>query len=249
MKVQRLLFALLSLTVATTTLADNLYLNNGSLIKGTIVSNNDNGIVIEAENGRTYSYSHTDIRKIEYSDEVVATAIPIEPQDHHYKQYTRYSRNNTGFWFAIEALGGSSINTTRKNGQFAEIDIYAGYRFNEFVRVGFGFGPRYYFNNEKLRCSSSEWTMPLIANVRGNLIPTAKRRVVPYYSFNIGTSVGDGLMVRPHLGIRVGEPRSAFNLSLFYMGQSLDYPEVTDGKSIKKSIFSSFLGLNLGYEF
>lgn len=249
MKMKRLFFAILSLTVVIASFADNLYLNNGSLIKGNIVSNNNNGVVIEAENGRTYSYTHSDIRKIEYSNEVVATSFPSKNQDKHYKQYIRYDRNDTGFWFAIEALGGSSINTTRKNVQFAEVDFFAGYRFNQFVRVGLGLGPRYYFNNQNIRYSSSEWTMPIMLNVRGNFIPNAYRHIIPYYSFNIGSSIGDGLMVRPHLGIRIGEPRSAFNLSVFYMGQNLGVTEIINDKNVKKSIFISFFGLNLGYEF
>ena len=93
---------------------------------------------------------------------------------------------------------------------YTEIDAVAGYRFNEYVRVGLGLGARYYFDNNKVRSTLSEWAFPIFLNVRGNFIPTRYRDVVPYYSFDIGVTVRDGFMLRPTVGLRVGRERSAW---------------------------------------
>lgn len=139
------------------------------------------------------------------------------------------------------------------NTPFAELDIYAGYRFNDYARVGIGLGPRYYFTPGNLRRTSVKWAMPLVFNVRGNIIPQDYRTVIPYYSVDLGATVGDGFMLRPTIGIRCGEPRSAFLLGVSYMLQNLrgyrnetldDVVRVVDANNATSSF-----ALTLGYEF
>ena len=123
----------------------------------------------------------------------------------------------------------------------------AGYRFNEYVRVGLGLGARYYFDNNKVRSTLSEWAFPIFLNVRGNFIPTRYRDVVPYYSFDIGGTVRDGFMLRPTVGLRVGRERSAFLVGLGYVGQDLSTYSRDNLRKTRR--FVNFITLKLGYEF
>lgn len=161
-----------------------------------------------------------------------------------------YSEAEKGFWIAAEAVGGYSCRLFNSNFGLAEIDVTAGYRFSEYARAGLGFGARYYFDNPHVRFYSSEWAFPVYANIRGNIIPTNYRTTVPYYSFDVGGTIRDGFMIRPTVGLRIGQPRSAFLIGLTYTGQSLksfrwDYDETR----CPSRRFVSFISLKLGYEF
>lgn len=161
-----------------------------------------------------------------------------------------YSADNTGFWIAAEAVGGYSCRLYNSNFALAEIDVTAGYRLNEYLRVGLGFGGRYYFDNSAVRYNGSEWAFPLYANARGNFIPTDYRTTVPYWSFDLGGTILDGFMMRPTVGLRIGQKRSAFLLGLTYTGQSLKGYTINErGTRDPKTKFVSFISLKLGYEF
>lgn len=165
------------------------------------------------------------------------TLPPVEKD----QDLTDYTKNDTGFWISGQLLGAYSLRTHHTNRPLTELNVTGGYRFNEYLRVGIGFGARTYFGNDALRERSSSWAFPLFANVRGNIIPTGYRNVVPYYSLDLGGVIQDGFMWRPTIGIRVGQPRSAFLLGLTYIGQC--------GKFVDNCKYSSFLGLTLGYEY
>lgn len=158
-------------------------------------------------------------------------------------QYTTYER---GFWMAADAWGGVSCHTQGHNLGFAEVSVTGGYRINEYLRAGVGIGGRYYINQGDLRRGSIKWGMPIFAAVRGNLMPGEYRDVVPFYSVEIGGSIRDGFMIRPAVGIRIGQPRRAFTISLAYMGQDLRAYD-SDGKECTN--FTNFVALRLGYEF
>ena len=91
---------------------------------------------------------------------------------------------------------------------------------SDYVRVGVGIGGRYYGGNHDFRANSGEFSVPIYANVRGNFIPTEYRKVVPYYSFDLGGALRDGVFLRPTIGLRIGEPRAAFLIGISYLGQS-----------------------------
>ena len=182
-----------------------------------------------------------------------------DKKENTYKD-TYFFKKDNGFWFSAEAIGGYSANVSDDmiNTPFAEIDLYVGYRINEFVRVGLGMGPRYYFmpkdGKEILRRRESNWSMPIMLNLRGNFIPQDYRTVVPYYSLDIGGAVTDGFMLRPTIGIRCGERRSAFLLGISYMlqnmrGWGIKYDENGVGYRAKVDHATSFFALRLGYEF
>lgn len=158
-----------------------------------------------------------------------------------------YTSAGSGFWMAAEASAAYSFRLFNSNFGYTEIDAVAGYRFNEYVRVGLGLGARYYFDNNKVRSTLSEWAFPIFLNVRGNFIPTRYRDVVPYYSFDIGVTVRDGFMLRPTVGLRVGRERSAFLVGLGYVGQDLSTYSRDNLRKTRR--FVNFITLKLGYEF
>ena len=154
-----------------------------------------------------------------------------------------YSRNSTGFWAAAELSGGSTCRISKPNTGFAELDLVAGYRFSDYLRIGAGFGVRDYgLFASSIRYRDSSWSFPIYVDLRGSFMPTVYRTVVPYWSMDLGGTVCDGFMMRPSLGIRVGRERSAFLLAVSYTGQCMD---------IRKDVnrYISMMSLRLGYEF
>ncbi len=225
--------------------SDHIFLKNGSVIKGAIETVKDNhSVTIRSTNGELYTYPMIEVNRITYGKS------PKLPQGKNNNAYVEYSSYEQGFWYAVELQSGYSCNINKYNVAMVELNIVGGYRFNEFFRAGLGIGGRYYINNEKVRYSDINWAMPIYLNVRGNIIPSESRTVVPYYSFDIGGTVRDGFMFRPTIGVRFGEPRSAFLLGLSYMGQSLkSYKSDTNNVIIPNRKYNSFVTLKIGYEF
>lgn len=175
------------------------------------------------------------------------TRLPQVDTSHEQKVY---STDESGFWGAAEVTGGYSCRLSKSNFGMAEMDVVGGYRFNEYVRVGIGFGGRYYIDNSQVRITRSEWAFPLFANVRGNFIPTRYRNAVPYYSVDLGGTFRDGFLFRPSVGMRFGQKRSTFLLSVGYTGQKLhSFKLDTSGQRVEKREFVSFITLKLGYEY
>lgn len=153
-----------------------------------------------------------------------------------------YNDIDHGFWIAGQLQAGYSLFMHDTNRPYTEINVTGGYRVNEFLRFGVGFGGRYYIDSKLIRGDKLDWSFPIYANVRGNIIHTGYNTVVPYYSFDIGGAIRDGFFMRPTIGIRVGQERSAFLVGITYTGQQLK-------KVNQKYRFASFLGLTLGYEY
>lgn len=173
-----------------------------------------------------------------------AVTMPTEGTEHRLQK--DYQAQNTGFYMAGEASGAYSLNGG-KHVSFTELDATGGYRFSEYLRAGIGIGARYYFNAAEVRRHHGKWGMPLYVNLRGNFIPTEERNVVPFWSVDLGATFPDGVMVRPTVGIRVGQPRNAFVASIGYVGQSLKVcPEKLNGKQNK---LYNFITIKVGYEF
>lgn len=241
MKRLLLLFALVAMTIGAYSQEqgsyDYIFLNNGTVVQGTIVGDASGlSVTIQTMGGEFLTYQKTEINKISRRN-------PADNLKPGRNTYTEYYRSDKGFWFGFDLYGGVSTNVNKDNGGLGELDFTAGYRFNEYLRVGAGIGARYYIDNGNLRHSSVEWSFPIFANVRGNILPSYERRVVPYYSFSIGGAIRDGVMVRPTIGARFGDlKRSAFLLGLSYLGQDLKAPN--GGNK-----FQSFVTLNIGYEF
>lgn len=220
---------------------DYVFLKNGNVIKGAIEKVEENiSVTIRSVNGELYTYPMVEVNRISYGEK---PTIPTEYEPGRYVDYTEFTQ---GFWCSVELQGAYSCHIENNNGGLTELDIVGGYRFNEYFRLGFGLGARYYFNNEKIRHSDIEWSFPIFLNARGNIIPAEHRSIVPYYSVDLGGTIRDGVMFRPTIGVRFGEPRSAFLVGITYLGQSLKAP-IEVGKYERD--YTSFVGLKLGYEF
>ena len=130
----------------------------------------------------------------------------------------------------------------KKNVAMAGASFGGGYRFSQFLKVGVGLGVLYYPNNSNVRNSDNYVAMPLFFNVRGNFLSEEIRRTVPFWSVNIGSTVPDGFFMTPSVGLRVGEKRNAFLISIGYTLRHLkSYPQSVD--------FYSGVLVKLGYEF
>lgn len=169
-----------------------------------------------------------------------------------------YETYQTGFFMSGEAATGWSLDSGRDNMGFTEVAATGGYRFSEYLRVGLGIGARVYYHDDA-RYSAHHWGMPLYVNLRGNFIESGYRNAVPFWSVDCGATFPDGFMVRPMVGVRVGQERSAFVASIGYMGQQIR--QAGDAKPVQGEqgiemyeidpdhTFCSFITLKLGYEF
>ena len=225
---------------------DVVYLNNGSVIKGVIERVVDNVTVsIRTRDGNLLTYPAVEVRRVAYGTEPIIPGKSKNPNS--YKDYSTYE---TGFWWSAELQGGFSCNLEGPNLGMLELDALGGYRFNQYAKIGLGFGARYYFNNDDIRYSSIKWAFPLYVNVRGNFIPEEHRTMVPYYSMDLGAAFRDGVFFRPTIGVRVGSERSALLLGVSYMGQQLNGFTLDDNMArTKKKKYTSFIVFKVGYEF
>ena len=115
---------------------DVIYLNNGSVIQGTITNIKENkSVTIVTLNGEKYTYQMVEVRKIDQSGKGVK--IPYERGKSEHKAYSKFDQ---GFFFAVEGNGGYSLNLSGTNIGFGEIDFVGGYRVNDYFRIGAGFG-------------------------------------------------------------------------------------------------------------
>jgi hypothetical protein len=211
-----------------------LYLNNGNILKGQITKA-ETSVTIVTDNGDEFTYPMIEVNKI-------TDKAPVQPRVTTDPGLTDLATNDTGFWMRAGVIGGSTIFIEDTGTPTFEVNVAGGYRFSQYLKVGIGFGYRYYFNNEKIRSKSSASAFPIFATISGNFISDAYRTVVPYYSFDFGATACDGVMMRPTIGMRIGQSRSALLLGLTYTGQQLRYVNC-------KYRFVSSLGLTVGYEF
>ena len=162
-----------------------------------------------------------------------------QPKETNYRDYTSQEQ---GFWYAVEAEGGSSIMVHKTNMQYVNLTFTGGYRINEYLRVGAGFGGRMYVNNASVRNSNSKFGIPIFANIRGNIISAKDRDGVPFWSVNVGGITNDGAFFSPTIGYSFGGLRNNFQVGVSYTLSNLK-----DNTGVRQNY--SYFGLKLGYEF
>ena len=165
--------------------------------------------------------------------------IPEQPKGSNYRDYTSQEK---GFWCAVETEGGSSIMEHKTNMQYVTLTFTGGYRINEFLRLGVGFGGRMYVNNASVRNTNSKFGIPIFANVRGNFISAQDRDGVPFWSLNVGGITKEGAFFSPTIGYSFGGLRNNFQVGVAYTLSNLK-----DNAGVKQNY--SYFGLKLGYEF
>ena len=121
-----------------------------------------------------------------------------------------------GFWCAAEIGGGGTLMEHKNNVGMAGASFSCGYRVSQFIKVGGGIGALYYPSNNHVRDTKYHLGMPLFVNARGNILSEDIRSKVPYWSINIGATLPDGFFLTPQVGMRFGEKRSAFLVSVGY---------------------------------
>lgn len=211
-----------------------VYLNNGNIVKGEVTKTATH-ITIVTEKGETLTYPMVEVNRISKNK-------PSEPSVSRDRAIEDMNDNDTGFWFSTQLNGSYALFLSERCTPWSELNAIGGYRFSQYLKVGVGFGARYYIDNSRLRSSGIKWSFPIFATVRGNIIPDEYRSVVPYYSFDLGGVIRDGFMWRPTFGLRIGQSRSAFLVGITYTGQTLRY-------ETGKNRYVSGLGLTIGYEF
>lgn len=166
--------------------------------------------------------------------------LPDEPTR---PKYVNYSERESGLWLAVEP----SITTGAIDSSFmltSRLGITAGYRFSQFLRVGFGVAPAFCFGaNEKV--PDATVLVPVFFHARGNFMEDESRMIAPFWGMELGYSMGDGAYFSPSIGFRTGLHRHAFVLSLGYVLQRFS-ASLREG--MKSDNYHAFL-LKMGYEF
>lgn len=140
--------------------------------------------------------------------------LPEKPKNRtHFRDY---SIQSSGYWSTIEAFGGATVMLKRHNIASIGATWVNGYRFNEYLKVGIGFGVKYIINNNKVRRSSIPWTFPILADVRGNIISQQDRGAIPYWSLDVGGELRGGFLFSPTIGYRFGQDRKSLTIGICY---------------------------------
>lgn len=153
-----------------------------------------------------------------------------------------------GFWFAVEAAGMPAFANNGTNAVYTQADVIIGYRFDQFFRVGVGASPRYLFSSTKVSSGNffppAKWNnfdLPVYLDLRGNFVSQESKKVVPYWSVDLGYEIGHGVYGSPTVGLRFGGLRNDFLVGVTY---SFNYT---------KGSFQDFMvhavGLKVGFEF
>lgn len=230
------------LLVAQTRNRDVVYLNNGNVVEGVIIESvPDVSVRIRALNGKEYDYKMIEIRKID-------TKL-IVPEESQRAAYVNLDEQEKGYWYAIEGSYGQAIYQNNSDG-YTQLSFSNGYRLNEYLRFGGGVGVRWYVVNNSNRHASNDWSFPIYANARGNVISQNVLRVVPFWSFDMGAAINDGFFFSPTFGARFGGKRSNLLLALSYMGQNMRFDRFDGGYfMIKETKYVNFLSFKIGFEF
>ena len=161
-------------------------------------------------------------------------------------EYIDFPSLDKGFWFAAQLAPAAAFAGNGSRATFVQADIILGYRFGEFFKIGAGIAPRLVI---PVNSSTSMMfppamlgpiDLPIILDLRGNIISQESRMCVPYWSVDAGYTIKQGIYASPTIGIRVGQPRNNFIAGLTYMfqyyGGALNIP-------------AHAVGLRIGFEY
>lgn len=161
-------------------------------------------------------------------------------------KYVDYSLKDSGWWIAAQITGGLATTNDNIHAGLIQVDIINGYRFSEFLKVGIGFSPRYYFSHNSFplrdkRMIFGVYSLPIYADIRGNFISQEDTMFAPYWNADLGYSIHEGLFFSPGVGLKIGSIRHNVLFGVNYTIQGHNVNEV-------KGIIHIF-SIRLGYEF
>lgn len=171
-----------------------------------------------------------------------------------------YEHKDRGFYIATDLSVSYSFGhgfhpaTKDHNMGFFEIDVAGGWMFSEYTKLGLGIGGRYYFAGKHI--INHHFGLPLYIDFRGNLLSYKTNKLVPFYILNVGCTFPDGIMIRPQIGLKFGQPHQ-FTVAFGYVGQAMRrYNYLFNNAGFEMSVndgykrkYFSYLTLKLGYEF
>jgi hypothetical protein len=238
---------------------DEVYLKNGSILKGEILKYNQGEnltlkigdeqiIVIQEANIKEIIQGEVDIR--EEGEETTINFPEIEPIEKVPFEYKMEGWYNTTY---ISFYAGNDGNTDDGNGNFklgSGLHNVVGKQLNQFVGLGLGLG----LDNYSRR---GETIVPLFAELRGYPITGAKQL---YYSFSLGygfafkresfgiVDANGGYMIQPAVGLRLGTPDGTnVNIDLGYRIQKAFFREqLVNGDVDERNIIFNRLALRVG---
>jgi len=193
---------------------DNIYLNNGDVLNGSIVQYSlTDDVVIELKNGTEVSISRADIDRVEMS-----TGKSSSYKKHKEKQW--YNQTSVRTLSGQDAIWGNTING-------ASIQNVSGYQYNKWLGLGLGIGYDMY------DIDTRQAIIPVFTELRGRFLG---KKVSPIYSIAGGigfgvnnedngiTKIKPGFMWNPALGFTVqGRDNASFVIDLGYQFQYLTY--------------------------
>lgn len=143
-------------------LQDVVYLKNGSIIRGTLLSSNASEFVkIETLGGNIFVFTQQEIKQIT-QEETVSVRPVRAPKKNGYS-------NTTEFGFLV---GQGTWNTEAA----FNLSVINGYRLNQYVTVGVGMAFNAYYQ-------ADTYLFPMYADVRGDLLSSW---ITPFYYANLG---------------------------------------------------------------
>lgn len=157
--------------------------------------------------------------------------------------HTDYRVKETGYWIG-GLLDGYFASNGRSMAGAVQFNIVQGYRFSEFLKVGIGVAPKYYFlgNTDFCGKNGSPISVPIYADVRGNINPQTDAEFAFCWSADAGYAINEGVYLSPFIGIRIGDIRHNFTAGITYAFQG-HYVDEYNNRPIH------LVGLRVGYEF
>ena len=246
------LFILLILSGASVygqqAMQDVVYLKNGSIIRGVIISlEPSKALKIETADRSVFVFQMAEVEKIE--KEKAPDTNRIVKTDNTVK-YVDFNGNEneepeSGYLGLISLGYGFNQNETVSN--VLKFDFINAYRINPYFSMGVGVGVRKYNFEQAL-------LMPIYADLRVKFIKNSP--VVPYLVLGIGNSIdadswfsSGGLLANSSFGIsiKLGQS-SALNIGLAYESQKAKYEE-RSWYDEETDITLESIGLNFGLSF
>lgn len=156
--------------------------------------------------------------------------------------HTDYQVEESGYWIGA-FLDGYFASNGRSMAGAAQFNIVNGYRFSEFLKVGIGVAPRYYFKANADFCGQNgqPFSVPIYADVRGNINAQYDAMFAFCWSADLGYTINEGVYASPFIGIRVGDIRHDFTVGFSYAFQG--HKVADEDRPIH------LVGLRIGYEF
>lgn len=215
-----------------TNLQDVIYLQNGSIIRGTIVEQiPGKSLKIETRDGNIFVYQMDEISKMTREQSQFGGSNRTSRFQAKSKGYAGFVE--AGFGFGVRELSPDLSAEYRSPDRF-EIDIINGYQFNPYCFLGVGIGFNTTTNAKKNVISIPVFVQgrfnlldkhisPFLALNIGYNIDTRRREVHQQYYYTTTITYPGGIMVEPTIGVTCRlSNKTAFTFGISYSFMQLN---------------------------